>query len=70
MSVISKTMTARLVNYQRISGRDPQVDIRHLEFVFPEELAVEAPLYQPGDQITLHLSHPRVFAVASLQILA
>ncbi len=68
MSVVSRTMTARLINYQRISGRDSQVDIRHLEFVFPEELAVAAPLYQPGDQITLHLPHPRVFAVASSQL--
>ena len=68
MSAASKTMTARLISYQRISGRDSQVDIRHLEFVFPEELAVAAPLYQPGDQITLHLPHPRVFAVASSQL--
>lgn len=68
MSAESRTMTARLINYQRISGRDSQVDIRHLEFVFPEELAVTKPLYQPGDQITLHLPHPRVFAVASSQL--
>ena len=68
MSSASRTMTARLISYQRISGRDSQVDIRHLEFVFPEELAVAAPLYQPGDQITLHLPHPRVFAVASSQL--
>lgn len=68
MSAASRTMTAHLINYQRISGRDSQVDIRHLEFVFPEELAVAAPLYQPGDQITLHLPHPRVFAVASSQL--
>ncbi|MDD2343269.1 MAG: hypothetical protein PHV54_10330 [Tolumonas sp.] len=68
MSAASRTMTARLINYQRISGRDSQVDIRHLEFVFPEEFAVVAPLYQPGDQITLHLPHPRVFAVASSQL--
>lgn len=68
MSAASRTMTARLINYQRISGRDSQVDIRHLEFVFPEEFAVAAPLYQPGDQITLHLPHPRVFAVASSQL--
>ena len=68
MSAASRTMTARLISYQRISGRDSQVDIRHLEFVFPEELAVAAPLYQPGDQITLHLPHPRVFAVASSQL--
>jgi len=65
MSPASGPMTAHLVNYRRIFGRDSQVDIRHLEFVFPEEFAVAAPLYQPGDQITLHLPHPRVFAVAS-----
>ncbi len=68
MSLASRTMTARLVNYQRISSHHSQVDIRHLVFVFPEELAVATPLYQPGDQITLHLPHPRVFAVASSQL--
>lgn len=68
MSPASRTMTARLVNYQRISGRHSQVDIRHLVFVFPEGSAMAAPLYQPGDQITLHLPHPRVFAVASSQL--
>lgn len=65
MTVTSRVMTARLVNYERISGRDPQLDIRHLEFVFPKQPAAAAPLYQPGDQITLHLPQPRVFSVAS-----
>lgn len=68
MTPNQKTLKAHLVNYKRISCRDSQVDVRHLEFIFTGVFSAEEPLYHPGDQITLHLPYPRVFAVASSQL--
>lgn len=65
MSWATRMMRVRLVDYQRISSGASELDIRHLVFVWPQVQGATAPLYQPGDHITLHLPYPRVFAVAS-----